>query len=59
LLGDSHGDGCSAIRISERFLKKRLQTMSGCWEKYKYEEVMTDGVWEKMRDQEGDQKEDG
>jgi hypothetical protein len=28
-------------------------------EKYKYEEVTTDGVWEKMRDQEGDQKEDG
>jgi len=27
--------------------------------KYKHKEVMTDGVWEKMRDQESDSKEDG
>jgi len=28
-------------------------------EKYKHKEVMTDGMWEKMRNEEGDQKEDG
>ena len=44
----------------KRFFKKKdSKPWPVVGKKYRHKEVMTDGVWEKMRDQEGDQKEDG